>query len=106
MEVTITAAERRALDGLVARAMRVSPAVLEASAALEKARWSVSLEGRLSDALVITGGAGVASDAYGQAVPSYSIRVSLDAIKLVAPVQAAAALEAREREARAQTRLA
>ena len=106
MAVTVTGAQRQALDGLVARAMQVSPAVLDAAAALEKARWSVSLEGRLSDALVISGGAGVASDAYGQAVPSYSIRVSLDAIKLVAPAQATAALEARLREARAQTRLA
>jgi len=106
MAVTVTGAQRQALDGLVARAMQVSPAVLDAAAALEKARWSVSLEGRLSDALVISGGAGVASDAYGQAVPSYSIRVSLDAIKLVAPAPATAALEARLREARAQTRLA
>lgn len=106
MEVTITSAERHALDRLVARAMQVSPAVLEAAATLDKARWSVSLEGRLSDALVISGGGGVASDAYGQAVPSYSIRVSLDAIKLVAPPLATAALESRLREARAQTRLA
>lgn len=106
MEVKITSAERQTLDRLVARAMQVSPAVLEAAAALDKARWSVSLEGRLSDALVISGGVGVASDAYGQAVPSYSIRVSLDAIKLVARPPATAALEARLQEARARTRLA
>lgn len=106
MAVTVTGAQRQALERLVARAMQVSPAVLEAAAALEQARWSVSLKGRLADALVVTGGAGVASDAYGQAVPSYSIRVSLDATKLAAPAPATAALEARLRDARTQTRLA
>lgn len=106
MEVTVTGAERQALDRLVARAMQVSPAILEATTVLDQARWSVSLEGRLSNALIISGGAGVANDAYGQAVPSYSIRVSLDAIKLVAPAPATGALEARLSQARAQTRLA
>ena len=108
--VTVTGAQQSLLEELVLRAWTTSPAVLEAAAALDASHWRLSSEGRLAEALSITGSAGLSGDAYGQAAPRFAINLSLDLTKLAAPTGPAAtersALEARLTESRAQARLA
>lgn len=110
--VTATEAQRAAIEELSLRALAASSSVLEAEWALARSDWALSLEGRLAQALSvtgsvsgsITGGAGSAGvggsadlggglggdlrgglggDPYGQATPSAAIHVSLDFMTLV-----------------------
>lgn len=108
----MTEAQRAAIEELSLRALAASSSVLEAEWALARSDWALSLEGRLAQALSvtgsvsgsITGGAGSAGvggsadlggglggdlrgglggDPYGQATPSAAIHVSLDFMTLV-----------------------
>lgn len=105
--VTVTAAQRDAIEALVQRAWSVSPVVLEAQAALARSSWSLSPEGRLAEALSVTGSAGLGGDVYGQAAPRAAISVSLDIMALAGEPETGRvqALEARLVEARARVRV-
>ncbi len=111
--MTVTEAQRAAIEELSLRALAASSSVLEAERALTRSDWALSLEGRLAQALSVTGsvsgsvtgGAGVGGsaglgaglsgglggdlrggrggDPYGQATPSAAIHVSLDFMTLV-----------------------
>jgi len=105
--VTVTAAQRAGIEELARRAWGVSAAVLEAEAALTRSTWVYSPEGRLAEALSVTGNAGISGDVYGQAAPQAAINVSLDVMALAGVPEAGEvrALEARVAAARGQVRV-
>lgn len=53
--VTVTEAQRAAIEELSLRALAASSSVLEAEWALARSDWALSLEGRLAQALSVTG---------------------------------------------------
>lgn len=107
LDVSVTEAQRTGIEELVIRAWALSAEVLEAEAALVRSSWSLSPDGRLAEALHITGSAGLTGDAYGQAEPRYAVSLSLDVMALAGQPDAGGlrALEARLAEARTEVRL-
>ena len=93
LETVLDAADLAALEQLVAVAERNDPRVLEAELALVIGQREISLEGRLREALSINMGTGLEVDPYGQARPSYSVSVRLDAMALIGPDDRSGALE-------------
>ena len=71
------------LEKLVLLAQQHDLASMSEEAKLDALSSSFSLEGRLSKALSISGSASLSGDVYGQAVPSYSVSVGLDVMKLL-----------------------
>lgn len=108
LAVTVTPEQRAGIEELARRAWGVSAAVLEAEAALARSTWVYSPEGRLAEALSVTGNAGISGDVYGQAAPRAAISVSLDVMTLAGEPEAGElrALEARVAAARGQVRVA
>lgn len=106
VDVVIGTARWAGIEELVRRAWSVSAAVLEAEAAVVRSQWNVSLEGRLAQALSVSGSAGVGGDVYGQAAPRAALSVSLDLMALAGQPDTGhgRALDARAAEARARVR--
>lgn len=71
------------LERLVLLAQQHDLASMSEEAKLEALVSEFSLAGRLSNALSISGSASLSGDIYGQAVPSYSVSVALDVMKLL-----------------------
>lgn len=105
--VAVTAEQRAGIEELARRAWGVSAEVLEAEDALVRSTWTLSPEGRLAEALSITGSAALSGDVYGQATPRAAINLSLDVMTLAGEPDAGGlrALEARLAAARAGVRL-
>ncbi len=115
ISVTVTEAHQIVIEELTRRAVARSFAVLEAEQAVARAAWTLSLEGRLAQALSVSASANVsggpggdaAANPYWQATPSAAIHVSLDFMTLVGEPDTGErlALAARLAEARARVRL-
>lgn len=71
------------LEQLVAAAQTNDAAILSALAQIDVLEQSTSLEGRLTESLNITAGAGLEGNFYDQASPSYSISISTDVMDLI-----------------------
>jgi outer membrane protein TolC len=94
-----------ALERLVAVAEQNSPGVLEAAGRLKSEQQSVSLEGRLAQALEVRAGTELSGDFYQQVTPSYSISLSLNVMDLLEREGDTDILTARLETARAESRL-
>ncbi|MCC6311511.1 MAG: TolC family protein [Trueperaceae bacterium] len=105
--VTVTERHQAAIDELSRRGWAASSSVIEAELALARSTWALSLEGRLAQALSVTGSASLSGDPYGQATPSAAIHVSLNFMALAGEPDTGErqALAARLAEAKARVRL-
>jgi hypothetical protein len=93
------------LERLVLLAQQHDLASLTEIANLKSLEIGFGLEGRLAKALSISGSASLSGDIYGQAIPSYSISVSLDVMKLLNSEGSLELGEQKLREIRQEKRL-
>lgn len=105
LEALFTGAELAVLEQLVTKAASHDVNVARAKLALEQTTGELELTGRLKDALTVNAGLSLDGDIYGQAMPNYSINISLDVLKLLPDNSTKKVLEAELEAALADTRV-
>lgn len=94
-----------ALEQLIAAAQENDAAVLATLAQIEVLEQSASFEGRLTESLSISAGAGLEGNLYDQATTSYSITVSIDVMNLIDNSDTRRILDIQLAAARAEARV-
>ncbi|MCA9839293.1 MAG: TolC family protein [Trueperaceae bacterium] len=105
LKALFTGAELAVLEQLVTTAVLHDVNVVRAKLALEQTAGELELTGRLKDALTVNAGLSLEGDIYGQAMPNYSINISLDVLKLLPDSSANKVLEAELEATLADTRV-